>query len=249
MSALNDGAGLRMKRIGHKGADLIVPGNTRESFDAALATGVDMIEFDVLPDRGGERLVLAHDFEDADAREPLVLEEALAHLSLAAFGGLEFNVDLKLPGYEQRVLDELRSVGLLERVLISSVFPRSLVRIRAVEPAVRLGWSVPRVRQDPFRSRARRLPAYAVVALARALFPARARRILSAGYCDAIMAHWRLATPALVRAVSDARGELYVWTVDELPRIVALEGLGVTGVVSNDPRLFLELTAAQRAPA
>jgi glycerophosphoryl diester phosphodiesterase len=33
-----------------------------------------------------------------------------------------------------------------------------------------------------------------------------------------------------------------VWTVDELPRIVELEMLGVTGVVSNDPRLFLELT-------
>src|SRR4051794_26165662 len=99
MSALTDGARLRMKRVGHKGADLIVPGNTRESFAAALATGVDMIEFDVLPDRGGQRLVLAHDFEDADVREPLVLEEALAHLSMPAFHGLEFNVDLKLPGY------------------------------------------------------------------------------------------------------------------------------------------------------
>ncbi len=65
--------------------------------------------------------------------------------------------------------------------------------------------------------------------------------MIAAGYCDAIMAHWRLATPALVRAVRDAGGELYVWTVDELPRILELEGLGVTGVVSNDPRLFLEL--------
>ena len=60
--------------------------------------------------------------------------------------------------------------------------------------------------------------------------------MLTAGYCDAIMAHWRLATPALVRAVRDAGGELYVWTVDELPRILELEGLGVTGVITNDPR-------------
>ena len=29
---------MRMRRIGHKGADLIVPGNTPASFDAALAT-------------------------------------------------------------------------------------------------------------------------------------------------------------------------------------------------------------------
>ena len=52
------------------------------------------------------------------------------------------------------------------------------------------------------------------------------------------MAHWRLVTPRLVRAIRDAGGELYVWTVDEAPRIRALEALGVTGVITNDPRLF-----------
>jgi glycerophosphoryl diester phosphodiesterase len=54
---------MRMRRIGHKGADLIVPGNTPASFDAALAHGVDMIEFDVLPEFQHEpakgRLLLA----------------------------------------------------------------------------------------------------------------------------------------------------------------------------------------------
>ena len=61
-----------LKRIGHKGADLIAPGNTLASFDAALAAGVDMVEFDVLPEHrdGTGRLVLAHDFEAAARREP-----------------------------------------------------------------------------------------------------------------------------------------------------------------------------------
>ena len=35
-------------RVGHKGADHVAPGNTVESFEAALEHGVDMIEFDVL---------------------------------------------------------------------------------------------------------------------------------------------------------------------------------------------------------
>ena len=48
MSELTRAAPLR--RVGHKGADLIAPGNTPASFDAALAAGVDMIEFDVLPE-------------------------------------------------------------------------------------------------------------------------------------------------------------------------------------------------------
>jgi glycerophosphoryl diester phosphodiesterase len=56
------------------------------------------------------------------------------------------------------------------------------------------------------------------------------------------MAHWRLVTPRLVRAVADAGGELYVWTVDELPLMRRLQDLGVTGVISNDPRLFSGLS-------
>jgi glycerophosphoryl diester phosphodiesterase len=64
------------------------------------------------------------------------------------------------------------------------------------------------------------------------------RAVLRERRCDAIMAHWRIVTPALVRAVAGAGGELYVWTVDDPQRIAALEQLGVTGVITNDPRLF-----------
>src|SRR6185312_6520224 len=69
-----------LKRIGHKGADLIAPGNTLESFDAALAAGVDMVEFDVLPENrdGSGRLMLAHDFTAAQRSAAITLEEGLA---------------------------------------------------------------------------------------------------------------------------------------------------------------------------
>ena len=52
MPVLRPDAVAALRRVGHKGADLIAPGNTRESFDAALRHGVDMIEFDVLPALG-----------------------------------------------------------------------------------------------------------------------------------------------------------------------------------------------------
>jgi glycerophosphoryl diester phosphodiesterase len=82
------------------------------------------------------------------------------------------------------------------------------------------------------------LPAYAMVARIRRRLPTIARGHLDAGRCDAIMAHWRLVSPALVQAVADAGAELYVWTVDDAARIRALEAMGVTGVITNDPRLF-----------
>jgi glycerophosphoryl diester phosphodiesterase len=228
-----------LRRVGHKGADLIAPGNTFASFDAALEAGVDMVEFDVLREEHGDGLILAHDWADAARREsPHTLEEALAYFASEAFAGVELNVDLKLAGYELRVLEALRTFGLLERALISSQNEESLAVLRAAEPGVRLGWSVPKLTRDPFRSRATRLPAFVALQVFRALLPERAARAIRSRRCDALMAHWRLITPRLVRRVRAAGGELYVWTVDDLPRLRALEALGVTGVITNDPRLF-----------
>jgi len=223
-------------RVGHKGADGIVAGNTLASFDAALDVGVDMIEFDVLEFDG--RLVLAHDDRDARRWEPATLEEGLDHLAAAAFDGLRLDVDLKLPGYEGRVLEALRERDLLPRCLISSQYVASLVDLRLANPSVRLGWSVPKAARDYTKSRAYKVPAYAALRAYRAAFPRRAARALRERRVDAIMAHWRLMSPALVRAVKGAGGELYVWTVDEAEQIQRYERMGVTGVITNDPRLF-----------
>ena len=125
----------RLRRVGHKGADLIAPGNTYASFDAALEAGVDMIEFDVLPERDGDRLMVAHDYEDAGGRAPHTLEETLAHLASDAFSRVELDVDLKLPGYELRVLDALRDAGLLDAGADRDASTRmSLELLRAAEP-------------------------------------------------------------------------------------------------------------------
>jgi glycerophosphoryl diester phosphodiesterase len=231
-----------MRRIGHKGADLIEPGNTRASFDAALLHGVDMIELDVLPERDETgptgRLILAHDYEDASERTLLTITEGFEHLASRSFAGIEFIVDLKLPGYEKRVLEALDAAGLKDRSLVSSTYRESLVRLRAADPAVRVAWSVPRAKRDYTSSRFWIAPALAVLGVMRLTLPRRAAAAIREGLCDAIMAHWRLVTPALVAAVADAGGELYVWTVDHAPRIRQLEELGVNGVITNDPRLF-----------
>ncbi len=232
-----------LRRVGHKGADLIAPGNTYASFDAARDAGVDMIEFDVLPAKEGRRLVLAHDYEDAAGRAPHTLEEGLDHLGGDAFAGIEFDVDLKLPGYELEVLDALRERGLTDRALISSQYRSSLAVIRAAAPRVRLGWSVPKVRRDPFKSKTLVIPALAAMYGLRAILPVQAARAIRARECDALMVQWRLVTARLVHSVRDAGGELYVWTVDELPRLRLFEELGVTGVITNDPRLFAALAA------
>jgi glycerophosphoryl diester phosphodiesterase len=223
-------------RVGHKGAHHVVPGNTIASFEAALAHGVDMIEFDVLRGRDG-RLVLAHDYEDAESRDCVTLEEGLDHFAGEAYAGVELDVDMKLPGYEREVSEGLRERGLAERSLVSTMYPESLDRLGRLSPGLRRGWSVPRVRRDYTRSPLA-VPAYLLARVWRARLPGQASSRIRAGGCEAVMAHRVLASARLVRDVHDAGGQVYVWTVDSARAIAALEALGVDGVITNDPRLF-----------
>ncbi len=230
----------RPLRIGHKGAHLIAPGNTPASFQAALEAGVDMIEFDVLPRRldGSGGLVLAHDYLDASQRVPLTLEEGLAHLAEPRYAELRLDLDMKLPGYEGEVVEALHRHGLADRTLVSTMEPSSIDLFREIAPEIPLGRSFPRVRRDPTSHPLKRWPAYALVAWYRWRLPAIAARDVRRGRIDALMCHWAFVTPRLVERVTGAGGELYVWTVDDSRRIARLEAMGVTGVITNDPRLF-----------
>jgi glycerophosphoryl diester phosphodiesterase len=228
------------RRVGHKGAAHIAPGNTLASFEAAVQTGVDMIEFDILSEHpdGSGRLLLAHDYGALREGEPLTLREGLEHLAGAAYEGIELDVDVKLPGYGAQVVQALREFGLIERSLVSATYPDELDAMRDIEPSLRVGWSVPRARRDYTDSRLTLAPALVLLAGYRAWLPRRAREELRCGRFDAIMAHWRLVTPALVRAVAEGGGELYVWTVDDAAQMARLSALGVDGIITNDPRLF-----------
>ena len=210
------------KRVGHRGAHAVVRGNTLGSFEAALDVGVDMIEFDVCAVRG--RLGIGHNALEGRLLGCLPLDAGLAHLATPRFDGIELNVDLKHAGCERGALEALERHDLLARSLISSRLPAVLDRVRALEPAARTGLSVGGW-------------------LARRLTGMRDWRqivadALVAGRFQALMAHHRLVDRDLVERVKDAGAELYAWTVDESTLIDRLTGLEVTGITTNDPRLF-----------
>jgi glycerophosphoryl diester phosphodiesterase len=234
-----------VKRVGHKGADTVAPGNTLASFRAALEAGVDMIEFDVLRLRDG-RLVLAHDYEDASRREPITLEEGLDHFAGEAYAGIELDVDMKLPGFEREVVDGLARRRLSDKALVSSFFPRSLDRVGELSPGLRRGWSVPRARRD-YTKTILAPGAHVLLRILRRRLPRRAADALEAGRCEAFMVHWLLVSERLVTAVQGAGGQLYAWTVDDPGRIARLDALGLDGVITNDPRLFGAARSALRA--
>ena len=210
------------QRIGHGGASALAPGNSLASFDAAVAVGIDMVEFDVRRWRG--ELILAHTLLDARRGGNVGLSEALAHLCAPRFNGVELNVDLKHAGVEADVLGALRHAGLLERTLISSQVPAVISRLRELAPEVRTGISVGgRVARLSQRWNDWRKQVLAGLAEHR---------------WDAIMAQHRLIDRHLLRDVSARGGRLYAWTVNERRAIDSLRGMGVHGITTADPRLF-----------
>ncbi|MGH2926480.1 MAG: glycerophosphodiester phosphodiesterase [Solirubrobacterales bacterium] len=57
----------------------------------------------------------------------------------------------------------------------------------------------------------------------------------------AIWAYEPVITRRLARSCHDAGLELIAWTVDDPDRMRALARIGVDGICTNDPRLFVQL--------
>ena len=229
-----------MLRIGHKGADALVPGNTIASFTQAVEIGVDLIELDVLwAHKHGPHLI-AHDFADADSRTPHTLDEVLEAFTRPPLDRVEINLDIKRGEREQEVIEAVARHGLTGRAMASGLDLTAIDRIRALGTELRLGWTVPKVRRQRDLIWARRPLLDVALARWRRQLPGIARRQLRDRGVHAVWAHHELVTSKLVEAVGEHDVKLIAWTVDDAKRIERLRALGVAGICTNDPRLLQE---------
>lgn len=242
-------------RVGHRGAAALAPENTLRSFEAALACGVDAIEFDVLDLVGGP-LVLAHSNDLAEvshgaavgtvrersldelrevAPELPTLDEALAFLT-----GREvaLHVDLKLTTRLDEVDDALARHGLSERAVVSSFHLASLAAVAVRAPRLPIGFTYPEDRYGVSRRRALR-PAIRLgtLALRRALVARIPAMIERAGAAALMLHHAVVSAPAVERA-HGAGVAVWAWTVDDPAELARLDAAGVDAVISNDPGIF-----------
>lgn len=237
-----------MRLVGHKGADLIVPGNTLESFAVAVEAGVDTVELDVLwlpdahlPLEQRAPLVVAHDWADAESRTPLSLTEALDAFLEPPLDRVEIDLDVKLPGREEELVEAVRERGLVERAMVSTMEMHTLKRVLELEPGLRRGWTYPKVTKDwTAKPWAKPVLPFALVGMRQRLPGLAAEKLPQFGVASMWVYH-PLVSARLARICKLAGVELIAWTVDDLPRMHKLVEAGVTGLCSNDPRLFAQL--------
>jgi glycerophosphoryl diester phosphodiesterase len=223
----------RPLRIGHRGAAALAPANTLESLQAAVAAGVDVVEFDVI-EHHRDGLVLAHSRRET-AERPLPLGDALAWIASTACSA---HVDLKGVGFEQEVVDALQASGLLSRSLVSTGRPPSVRRLAEIAPDLPRALSYPEDRLN-FTGLPVAAPFVAggLAAMRRAL-PLRIGRMLAVSRATVASLHHSLLSRATVERVHALGIPVIAWTVDDARRAKELAGLDVDGIVTNDPRIF-----------
>jgi glycerophosphoryl diester phosphodiesterase len=235
------------RRIGHKGADALVTGNTPESFDAAVEHGCDMVELDVLRAKEG-RLIVAHDYEDAIRRRPMDLTECLDLFTASPLDKVEIDCDLKLPGREAELAGAIEGHGLLDRAMVSTQEIDSLLKLRQLEPDLRLGWTYPKTKRDWTQYGWAQPALRAGIATLRRRYPALLAKQAPELGVSAVWVYHPLITPKAVEVAHEIGVELIAWTVDEADRMRELLAMGVDGICSNDPRLF-EVAEKEPLPA
>ncbi len=243
--------------IGHKGADAIAPGNTPESFLAAVDAGVDVIELDVLRPRsdfpggadwrraaagpgspGSEPLLVAHDWGVAARRGAPTLEAILDLFAVEPLDKVTVDLDVKIAGREDEIAAAVSERGLRDRVMVSTMEVGTIRELRRLDPELRLGWTLPRTTRDwPSIRWARPLLLGGMTAL-RVRLPGIVRRRAPALGVRSIWAYHAVITPALVEACHATGLALNAWTVDDRERIARLTAMGVDGICTNDPRLL-----------
>jgi glycerophosphoryl diester phosphodiesterase len=218
-------------RIGHRGAAALAPENTLRSIEVAIDLGVDLVEIDVVEDRG--RLRLAHDASSLTEESPL-LEEALELLAERGPGVL---LDLKSSGVEGKVVALLRTLEIVDRSVVASFHVGSLRAVKDADPTVTTGFSYPFDRAGlsnrwPFRA----LVAPGLAGLRRTL-PSRVERMLASARADAALLHWRVVSGPIVERCHARDAAVLAWTVEDDEALQRVLAAGVDGVIANDPRL------------
>lgn len=142
-------------KVGHRGARAYETENTIDSFRKAIELGANAIEFDVRMTKD-KRLILCHDdnlkrvfgvdirIVEATLKELKTLTEGKITTLDEALGFIDKKVEkilieLKEPGCEKQVINEIIKQKLLERAVIISFHEETLLKVRELNRDIETG--------------------------------------------------------------------------------------------------------------
>jgi len=227
---LHRAEGARPLVVGHRGAAAVAPENTRAALEAGIASGADLVEFDVSPG-----LLLAHS-EAERPDEVLTLDQAV---ELLAASGVGLQVDVKLPGYEADVVAAIDRHGVWQRTLVSTAYAATSRRVVQLAPGLPVAIGYPRDRLGVSGIRWPQALQRSGAAALRAAMPLRIPVLLRQSRATTLSLHHTLCSRAAIAAAHRAGAAVLAWTANDPDAVTRLTNTGVDGIVSDDPEMAL----------
>ncbi|MCK4381145.1 MAG: glycerophosphodiester phosphodiesterase [Candidatus Lokiarchaeota archaeon] len=222
--------------VGHTGASSIAPENSLKSFQKAIELNADFIEFDLRLSKDGE-IVIIHDENTLDTtghnglvnkmtlRELKQLDNegekipTLIELIKIAKGKIKLQPEIKVPGITQDLVSILRKNILIESSIVSCFEIVELLKIKEIEPTLKIGYLIPRVLTNK-----RMVKRYIQRAIKNELY--------------AIHPYYQVVDREFIELAHDNGLKVNVWTVNEESMMRKLIDLGVDGIMTDDLALL-----------
>lgn len=205
--------------LGHRGARRHAPENTITAFELALQHGCDGFEFDVRM-TSDHRCIVCHDARYGHTEvarstlSPLRTRGEFPELAevVALFAGRAFlDIELKVAGLEEPVLDLIGKHGMVPKCVVSSFLAEAIAAVREIEPTVPTGLIFDRTR---IAADWRKLP------------------------IDYVIAEQSLVSQALIREAHGQGRKVLCWTVNRADDMLRLQDWEVDGIISDDTKLL-----------
>ena len=223
--------------MAHRGASASSPENTMAAFRQAIVDGADWIEIDVQETADG-KVVVAHDSDFMKlSGNPLKIWDAtledltdidigswvdakfsdervptLADVLRLCKGKIGVNIELKYYGHdqqlEQRVVDIVEAEQMADQVMVMSLKPEGIAKMKALRPKWRCG-------------------------LLLSLYVGKLKNIEA----DFLAVNSKFATRNFVRRAHQLEKEVFVWTVNDAATMSQVLNRQVDGILTDRPDL------------
>jgi len=215
-------------KIGHRGAKSYETENTLESYQKAIELGVNAIELDIRISKD-LKVVISHDdnlkkifgkdvrlqevtlkeLKELTANRMITLEEALSFIDKKVEKIL---VEVKEKGYEKKLLDIIRKVKLIDRVILISFHEEALMHIRKLDNSIETGFIYTRFKK-----------------------PIDHTLTLQAQY---LLPIYRFVHTADVERAHKKNLKVVVWTINTKNEAREYIAKGVDGIATDKPDIF-----------
>jgi glycerophosphoryl diester phosphodiesterase len=227
--------------IAHRGSPSDAKENTIESFEKALVSGADMIEFDVRRTKDNvliayhDELIQGHSVRDLTyegmrqlARNQGFNIPTVEQVLKWAKGKIKLDVELKEEGYEKESVGLLRGYLEEDQFVITSFNDASLRVIKERYPDIKTGLILGRgISRCPILTRLQEFFSMKRWKKARA---------------DFLVAHWKLLRVGFLERARRSHLPVFVWTVNDEEMIrKLLHDKSVYAIITDKPELAVSL--------